>query len=728
MSYANNTESSTNQESETDTTTIIQTDGQDSIELPESFTAADSEITRDGSDLVIENSAGETVVIEGYFSAATAPDLDTADGSVLSPDLIASFAKSTPQYAQRGSLNDESPIGNVQELSGDATVTRTDGTTETITLGTPIYQGDIVETDEEGSVNIVFSDESSFAVSNNARLAIDEYVFDPASESGVQNFSMLRGVFIFTSGLIGREDPDDVEIDTPVGSIGIRGTTIAGDVDSGEITVIEGAIVLRDLDGNEITLASQFDSATLRPGQTTELHGQKDAGEIADKYQSILDVTPSLSSSLMEQIEQSSEETQQDMRQDPTSEQEPSGESTDSEGADTSDTSHPDEVMLNETLDPNADAEMIEAVQQMDGETIQFFENMLFEPEPILDPLSGEPTLEGNTTSDGGTIDGFETQNIGDPLTETIINPELLNETEFVDPFEGMILFSNLSVLPNPGSPSLLADGFSPYDTMVDDLSGGHNLQVGYGVGVPATYKTILMRDGSDKVTLDNGDFNNIHMGDGNDVVDILSGSKGNIIDGGHGHDLFKINKESGGDFGDENILFGNNGDDLFVIDTGLIGDNLPQNMMIDGGDNYFRALEVMGVESDNNAGRGDTIKFTNINFSSLDLTTGSLDFSNVEILELGAGALSKTVFLDFNTIFSMTDDRNTLLLNLDNNSLVLSGGTKTDTGDNFAVDSNIGDNVTMGTGDDINYDVYSYTDGIDTVTLLISDGTNLIP
>ena len=38
------------------------------------------------------------------------------------------------------------------------------------------------------------------------------------------NFSkFLRGVFVFTSGLISRDDPKEVEVDTPMGNLGIRG-------------------------------------------------------------------------------------------------------------------------------------------------------------------------------------------------------------------------------------------------------------------------------------------------------------------------------------------------------------------------------------------------------------------------------------------------------------------------------------------------------------------------
>jgi hypothetical protein len=278
-------------------TLSFKAEGQERIELPSSDFIADAKMTREGDDLILQTPNGETAVIEGYFSADPAPLLQSADGATLTPNLVDAFSRSSMEFAANNSASDESPVGAVEEVKGNATVTRADGTVETVTIGTPIYQGDIVETDASGAVNIVFIDETSMAVSENARLAIDEYTFDPATESGTTNFSVLRGLFVFTSGLIGRDDPDDVSIDTPVGSIGIRGTVIAGEINpSGEstITVLEGAIVVTN--GNmESVLSEQFQTVRLS-GFDEPMHdmGVVPANDIGTRFNSIGDVNPSL--------------------------------------------------------------------------------------------------------------------------------------------------------------------------------------------------------------------------------------------------------------------------------------------------------------------------------------------------------------------------------------------------------------------------------------------------
>jgi hypothetical protein len=198
-------------------------------------------------------------------------------------------------------------IGEVTEVTGEAKIIRADGTEEVVTLGTEVFEGDIVETEGASAVNIGFIDESSFAVSSDARIAIDEFVFDPNSEAGAQDFSVLRGVFMYTSGLIGRENPDSVEIDTPVGSIGIRGTIIGGNINpdgESQVTVIEGAIVVRT-DVGERLLTTQYDTVSLTsinqaPSEVRTLNVQ----DVANDYGAVKDVSAGLFSSFNDQMQE----------------------------------------------------------------------------------------------------------------------------------------------------------------------------------------------------------------------------------------------------------------------------------------------------------------------------------------------------------------------------------------------------------------------------------------
>lgn len=151
---------------------VASSSSQDTIELPDAAFIRESEILRDGQDLVLEAPNGETVVIEGYFSADPAPVL--MSGHIgLTPDMVDSFVRSPDAaFAQKGTLSDVSPVGEISEISGDAFVIRTNGVREPLVLGADIYEGDVLETSADGAVNIKFVDDSSFAVSENAKLVL----------------------------------------------------------------------------------------------------------------------------------------------------------------------------------------------------------------------------------------------------------------------------------------------------------------------------------------------------------------------------------------------------------------------------------------------------------------------------------------------------------------------------------------------------------------------------
>lgn len=371
------------------------------IDLPDSSYIKDAELSRDGMDLILDGSQGQ-IVIDGYFAQIDSPVLHAPDGSSLNANLVNSFVKSSPLYADAGSMSDESPVGAVHEVTGGATVTRTDGSSETIELGTPIYQGDIIETADNGAVNVMFVDESSFAVSEDARLAIDEYVFDPSSSEGATDFSVLKGVFVYTSGLIGREDPDDVNIETPVGSIGIRGTIIAGDVNAGEITVVEGAIVLRDGMGNEMTLANQFETAQFDTvNGTINNMGQMSASDVAGKFSSVSGVAAQLFSSINDTAQEQSADGETQAQ---TVESTDNGETLQEQNLDSN-----NDGTVDGTVDENGDGEAdgtVEGAQDGEAENAEGTEAASDEQSDASDATQdGETTTQNASANDGTTGD-----------------------------------------------------------------------------------------------------------------------------------------------------------------------------------------------------------------------------------------------------------------------------------------------------------------------------------
>jgi hypothetical protein len=86
-----------------------------------------------------------------------------------------------------------------------------------------VYQGDVVQTGANGKVSITFTDGTAFNISSNARMVLNEFVYDPNGTSNSTLFSLTKGTFTFIAGKVAKTG--DMKIDTPAATMGIRGTT-----------------------------------------------------------------------------------------------------------------------------------------------------------------------------------------------------------------------------------------------------------------------------------------------------------------------------------------------------------------------------------------------------------------------------------------------------------------------------------------------------------------------
>src|SRR5262249_15211229 len=80
-----------------------------------------------------------------------------------------------------------------------------------------------VQTGANGKVGITFADGTTFTLSSNARMVLNEFVYDPNGKSNSTLFSLSKGTFTFVAGQVAKTG--DMKIDTPIATLGIRGTT-----------------------------------------------------------------------------------------------------------------------------------------------------------------------------------------------------------------------------------------------------------------------------------------------------------------------------------------------------------------------------------------------------------------------------------------------------------------------------------------------------------------------
>lgn len=167
------------------------------------------------------------------------------------------------QYAQLDGAAGAVEVGRVTVVEGAAAATRADGTQVELAVGSPVYQGDALATGAGGALAVVFADGTSFSLGGEARMVVDEFVYDPGAGADKAAFDVLQGVFLFVSGEVAKDGPDAMTLTTPVATIGIRGTALALRIL--EIGLESLIALLRDPDGDlgSVTVATEADSVVL---------------------------------------------------------------------------------------------------------------------------------------------------------------------------------------------------------------------------------------------------------------------------------------------------------------------------------------------------------------------------------------------------------------------------------------------------------------------------------
>ncbi len=120
-------------------------------------------------------------------------------------------------------------IGKISAIHGKATLNR-GNQTQIIHAGTTLEKHDSIHTQKGSKLQIVFNDKTVISLGQNSDFRVDEYIFD---DKNVQaSFSVTKGFFKSMTGKIGKIAPSHFHVKTANATIGVRGTTIIGEVSS----------------------------------------------------------------------------------------------------------------------------------------------------------------------------------------------------------------------------------------------------------------------------------------------------------------------------------------------------------------------------------------------------------------------------------------------------------------------------------------------------------------
>lgn len=122
-------------------------------------------------------------------------------------------------------------IGDVFEQTGTiGDITRENGEQLSAELNAPIVSMDTVET-KNGRLKIQFVDDTQVSMTEHTVVEINEYVYDPNPSNSKMALNFAQGTARFATGRLGLVPKENIQIETPTASIGIRGTDFTMSVD-----------------------------------------------------------------------------------------------------------------------------------------------------------------------------------------------------------------------------------------------------------------------------------------------------------------------------------------------------------------------------------------------------------------------------------------------------------------------------------------------------------------
>ena len=141
------------------------------------------------------------------------------------------FAGINPGITQTSAA--ESPVGCIKTAQNKASILRS-GNPVPAQTGTMVYAGDILLTDQTGSLGVIFRDDALVSLGPNSQVKIDDFVFQP--DQGRYSFlsRLIQGTAAFVSGQIAKLAPETMQVQTPIATIGVRGTRFAVQAEGGE--------------------------------------------------------------------------------------------------------------------------------------------------------------------------------------------------------------------------------------------------------------------------------------------------------------------------------------------------------------------------------------------------------------------------------------------------------------------------------------------------------------
>ncbi|MFD0987162.1 FecR family protein [Methyloligella solikamskensis] len=180
-------------------------------------------------------------------------------GPLLASALCAAIVFPTSAFAEQ--------VGTAAAVNPDAFSQLNGGKREQLSIGKSIFFNERINTSDEGLVQVLLNDGSTFTVGAGSDLVIDKFVYDPSKKQGEIVATFSKGAIRFVGGKISK-NADSVTVKTPSGALAIRGGMFQAYIGGGRR-------IFSFLYGNELVLTGSNGRSyrAFQPGYTIDASG-----------------------------------------------------------------------------------------------------------------------------------------------------------------------------------------------------------------------------------------------------------------------------------------------------------------------------------------------------------------------------------------------------------------------------------------------------------------------
>lgn len=115
-------------------------------------------------------------------------------------------------------------IAKLDNIKNSVEIHRESSIIQSPNNGVLLNTEDIIKTNENSSVDIIFKDGTAVSLGAKSVLLIDDYIYTPKNKKFKFEVSLEKGVAVYESGKISEISPEDIKFKVPTGTIGVRGT------------------------------------------------------------------------------------------------------------------------------------------------------------------------------------------------------------------------------------------------------------------------------------------------------------------------------------------------------------------------------------------------------------------------------------------------------------------------------------------------------------------------